>query len=65
MKCPKCKVTLHCGCEACINHSPQLKPKMIVHAGTGNDWNESCPNCDFTQSVHDWFYSMDKIKGDL
>ena len=57
MNCPQCQQKYHCPCEACARNFPNDKPKWIVSnmKKHGNDWDESCPNCGFKQSVHWWF----------
>lgn len=60
MYCPKCKAELNCGCKSCMGHSPDKPNKMIISdivqgIHDGNDWNESCPCCNYTMSIHQWF----------
>lgn len=56
MKCPDCKTQLNCGCDACLEHSPDKPNKLlIINVVDGNDWDEQCPVCSKSMSVHDWF----------
>jgi hypothetical protein len=63
MYCPECKIELNCGCTSCMVHSPDKPNKMIVYEGSGDDWDEQCPNCGKRESVH-WWLDQEYIQYD-
>lgn len=56
MNCPNCGQEYFCPCDSCKEHSPHKQPKMIrVNYVDGDNWDEQCPKCGLTKSVHWWF----------
>lgn len=55
MKCPVCSAEYACPCKYCVDRpTTDVKP-FIVWQDTGDDWQEACPECGFTASVHWWY----------
>lgn len=61
MYCPKCKKSLHCGCNSCIKKNPD-RPGNMIWDKTGE--LESCPYCGFKEHADYWFdwqfYDLDE-----
>lgn len=54
MICPACKTEYKCPCPSCNEHCPS-QWKMVDMQEDGEDWNEVCPGCGKSESVHWWF----------
>lgn len=56
MKCPYCGTEYKCPCQACFSEKSNWK--RINMSNDGKDWNEVCPGCGKSESVHWWFEEM-------
>lgn len=57
MNCPKCGNKLTCGCSVCKVNFPDEKDTQMIISNLSEDnniWDESCPKCGLTMSVHEW-----------
>lgn len=76
MFCPVCLRTSYCPCKACVERNPNDFPRYekINMREDKNDWDEKCPHCGYTASVHWWedydyrmagYYNGTGILGDI
>lgn len=53
MICPSCKQAVACG-QPCCKEKNGKDAMIIGDINDEEDWNESCPHCGLTESVHWW-----------